>query len=105
MTPEEQYRQQQHINAHAQQEAQATEVEFQEFRRKQRDAFFIHLAVYFAVNLFLTLIDFVTGGGYEWAYWPLMGWGLGLVIHFIFFTFIVNRQNFKTLNKYHEEND
>jgi hypothetical protein len=40
-----------------------------------------HLAVYVIVNAGLFGLDWFTGGGIEWAYWPLFGWGIGLVSH------------------------
>ena len=42
--------------------------------------FYIHLATYIAVMVLLWLIDFLTGGGW-WFYWPLLGWGIGIVAH------------------------
>ncbi len=42
--------------------------------------FYIHLATYIAVMALLLLIDFLTGGGW-WFYWPLLGWGIGIVAH------------------------
>jgi uncharacterized protein DUF1707/2TM domain-containing protein len=37
------------------------------------------LAAYVAVNLMLIVIWAVTGAGYFWPIWPLLGWGIGLV--------------------------
>lgn len=42
--------------------------------------FYAHLLVYVVVNLGLFLIDTVTGGR-TWFYWPLIGWGIALIIH------------------------
>ncbi len=42
--------------------------------------FYIHLATYIAVMALLLLIDFLTGGGW-WFYWPLLGWGIGIIAH------------------------
>jgi len=52
-------------------------------RRRVREirAFYIHLAVFVAVNLLLHLINFVTAPGVYWAFWPLLGWGIGLLVH------------------------
>ena len=52
--------------------------------RKQliaRKAFNTHLAVYAVVNAFLIMIWGVTGAGYFWPMWPLLGWGVGLAVH------------------------
>lgn len=41
-----------------------------------------HAIAYLAVNAFLFAID-LSSGGLNWAFWPLLGWGLGLVMHAI----------------------
>jgi class 3 adenylate cyclase len=41
----------------------------------------IHLTVYLLVNLMLVVIWAVTGGGYFWPVWPLLGWGIGVGSH------------------------
>lgn len=43
--------------------------------------FYGHLAVYLAVNLGIFLINLVTSPGAWWFYWPLFGWGIGVLIH------------------------
>lgn len=43
--------------------------------------FYVHLAVYLAVNLLLVVINLVTAPQYLWFKWPLMGWGIGLFFH------------------------
>lgn len=43
--------------------------------------FYIHATVFVLVNLGLFLINWLTGGGPWWFYWPLMGWGIGLLAH------------------------
>ncbi len=40
-----------------------------------------HLRVYLAVNLMLIAIWALSGAGPFWPAWPLLGWGLGLVLH------------------------
>jgi hypothetical protein len=44
-------------------------------------SFYVHLAVFVLVNALLTVIDLMTSPGELWFYWPLGGWGLGLVLH------------------------
>src|SRR4051794_14107468 len=41
----------------------------------------IHLTVYALVNLFLIAIWAVSGGGYFWPIWPILGWGIGVAAH------------------------
>ncbi|CAA9570517.1 MAG: hypothetical protein AVDCRST_MAG49-3554 [uncultured Thermomicrobiales bacterium] len=42
--------------------------------------FYSHAGSYAAVNLFLFVLDVLTGSGW-WFYWPLLGWGIGLASH------------------------
>jgi hypothetical protein len=42
-----------------------------------------HIATFVVVNAGLFAIDWFTGGGINWAYWPLFGWGIGLVAHIL----------------------
>ncbi len=41
----------------------------------------LHLASYVAVIAALWLVWAVTGAGYPWPIWPMLGWGLGLLGH------------------------
>lgn len=43
--------------------------------------FRIHLIVYVAVNLILIVIDVWGSPDNLWFFWPLLGWGLGLIGH------------------------
>lgn len=43
--------------------------------------FVIHFAAYLAVNALLIVINLVATPGKYWFYWPLLGWGLGIVGH------------------------
>ena len=50
-------------------------------RVKQYTDFMWHLATFVIVNGFLWLLDFGQGGGLNWAFWPTLGWGIGLAFH------------------------
>ena len=51
-------------------------------RRLYHDpGFVIHFAAYLAVNMLLIVINLATTPGKYWFYWPLLGWGLGIVGH------------------------
>lgn len=39
------------------------------------------LAPFVAVNLVLVVTWALTGAGYFWPIWPILGWGIGLVSH------------------------
>ena len=47
----------------------------------KRRHFYVHLAIYVAVNLMLIGIWALVGGGFPWFLFPLMGWGIGVVAH------------------------
>ena len=47
----------------------------------RRRMFWMHLAVYVAVNAMLVGIWALAGGGFPWFLFPLMGWGVGMVAH------------------------
>jgi len=44
-------------------------------------SFYIHLAVYGAVNLLLAFINLITTPLIWWCLLPILGWGFGLLIH------------------------
>jgi 2TM domain len=44
-------------------------------------AFYVHLAVYLVVNALLIAINLLTSAGHLWSRWPLLGWGIGVVVH------------------------
>ena len=48
---------------------------------RAKTAFFIHLGVYAAVNALLAYIDLTRSPEQIWFYWPLAGWGIGIVAH------------------------
>jgi hypothetical protein len=40
-----------------------------------------HLFLYIAVNALLIFIDWFTDKTLNWFFWPLLGWGIGLLFH------------------------
>ena len=56
---------------------------------KRRASFKSHLGVYIVVNIFLWAIWFLTAdndagrGRYPWPVWSTLGWGIGLLFHFL----------------------
>ena len=66
---------------------QMSENEIYEQAKKRVEAkkgFFIHLTVYIIVNIILVLIwAFAAGGGFPWFIFPLGGWGIGIIFHFL----------------------
>lgn len=64
------------------QNATLSPVEIERLARRRAGAklgWFIHAAVYICVNALLMTISLANGK--PWAFFPLMGWGLGLAIH------------------------
>ncbi|WP_394208776.1 2TM domain-containing protein [Enterovibrio calviensis] len=43
--------------------------------------FYSHLVTYVLVITGLFILNFMTSPDYIWAWWPAMGWGIGIVSH------------------------
>ncbi len=53
-------------------------------RVEDKKGFLVHLTIYVVVNSVLIIIWLMTmPGRYPWFVWPLFGWGVGLVFHFL----------------------
>lgn len=53
-------------------------------RVEEKQEFFKHLAAYIVINTMLVLIwKFISGGGFLWFLFPMGGWGIGLLFHFL----------------------
>ena len=50
-------------------------------RVKAKVGFYRHLTIYIAVCALLIAINFSTSTEYLWFIWPLMGWGLAVLLH------------------------
>lgn len=50
-------------------------------RVEEIKSFYSHLFIYIIVNLALFIINMLTSPHSLWFYWPLFGWGIGLLIH------------------------
>ena len=48
---------------------------------QQIKGFYKHFAVYVLVNALLLLINILTSPNLLWFYWPLLGWGVGVAMH------------------------
>jgi hypothetical protein len=59
------------------------EIRYRKAKARVRDlkGFYVHLTVYVLVNLVLLTINLLTSPHRLWFVWPLMGWGIGLVLH------------------------
>lgn len=47
----------------------------------RRRVFWLHAAIYLAVNVALVAVWALVGGGYPWFVFPILGWGIGVVAH------------------------
>ena len=55
-------------------------------RVEEKKAFYTHLVVYIIVNAMLVLVWWLTSGNgsrFPWFVFPLGGWGIGLLFHFL----------------------
>lgn len=50
-------------------------------RVEELKGFYKHLTIYTIVNAILLLINLVNSPDQLWFYWPVLGWGIGLVSH------------------------
>lgn len=78
---EEAYRRQKAGELQRESEEQEDKRLWKEFRKSKRGDWISHLGSYVAVNGFLVAIDLMGDGRLNWAFWPLMGWGIGMAIH------------------------
>jgi len=75
----------------------------------QRD-FYVHLVTYVVVGAFLVFIDVATGSetdtivGLDWAYWPLGGWAVGVVLHaFLVFGTVAGWEERRAIELYEKD--
>ncbi|MCW2119704.1 2TM domain-containing protein [Flavobacterium sp. 7A] len=52
-------------------------------RKKVEDikGFYGNLTSYVVVNSGLFILNVITSPGHYWFYWPLLGWGIGVLFH------------------------
>ena len=43
--------------------------------------FYTHLITFIVINIFLVIINYWTYWDYQWFWFALFGWGIGLVLH------------------------
>ena len=60
--------------------------EFERYQRAQRQVeeikgFYGHLVSFVTIMLFLLFINLKYSPRYLWFFWPLLGWGIGLLFH------------------------
>ena len=50
-------------------------------RVEEKIGFYIHLSVYVIGSILLVIINLRTSPQYLWFWWPLIGWGIGVLFH------------------------
>lgn len=50
---------------------------------RELKGFYAHFISYVLVTIFLFIINYLTSPGYIWAWWPALGWGIGIAAHAI----------------------
>jgi len=53
-------------------------------RARRRVEFRTHLIVYVITISTLWIIWMITRQGYPWPIWPMAGWGIGVLFHYLF---------------------
>ena len=62
-------------------DARLTKTATDRVQSKKRRHVIAHAFVYFTVNAFLFAINFMTTPGQWWALFPIVAWGIGMVLH------------------------
>lgn len=57
-----------------------TEAQARKQARKEKE-FYGHLATYLVVNAIFLTMNLLSDPGNLWFFWPLLGWGIGIVSH------------------------
>ncbi len=50
-------------------------------RLERKQEFYAHLLAYVLVNGMLVVIWAMSGGGFFWPIFPILGWGIGIAFH------------------------
>lgn len=62
-----------------------------------------HAIVYVLVNAGLTTLNFTRNPDHLWFYWPLAGWGLGLLLHFVMM--VIRIRSSKSIKRNHHSHE
>ena len=52
-------------------------------RVKAKKEFFEHLSTYLVMGGFFFFLNAITSFGRWWFFWPMLGWGIGVMFHYI----------------------
>lgn len=56
--------------------------EYKDAKKKveEEKKFYGHLGVYVVMSIFFVVLNLVTSPDHLWFYWPMLGWGIGLLL-------------------------
>jgi hypothetical protein len=60
--------------------------DYRAWLRRRRRGWFRHFSIYLVVCAFIVALDLFTApfsGGFHWSFFPIAGWGLGVVLHLL----------------------
>lgn len=49
----------------------------------ERRVFKVHLTAYLVINGFLLIVNLLFTPGKYWVQWPILGWGIGVLSHYV----------------------
>ncbi len=85
-----------------------SDAQLRELAHKRVD-FRRHLVVYLVVNGLLWVIWYFTSRAYPWPIWPMAGWGIGIIFHYLFeyrsSRFLSEEEEFRKLKKGAEQQE
>jgi hypothetical protein len=70
----------------AKDEQRKMSADYRAWLRRRRRGWFRHFSIYLVVCAFLVAIDWFTSGlsgAFHWSFFPIAGWGLGVVLHLL----------------------
>ena len=71
--------------------------------------FYGNLTAYIVVNIFFVVINLMTSPDHLWFYWPMLGWGIGVIFHglrvFNYLPFLGKDWEERKMKEYMEEDE
>lgn len=52
-------------------------------RVKAKQEFYRHIGTYVVMSAFFFLLNAVTAFGHWWFFWPMLGWGMAVLFHYV----------------------
>ena len=52
-------------------------------RVEEKKKFYQHLSTYVVMSIFFYMINYLSNPGHWWFYWPMLGWGVGLLFQYM----------------------